>query len=58
VSEEDLSPSVVHDEEDGLSDSGKPQEVKVELSHIKSPLKHSGSHQIIIGWIVFYLYTH
>ncbi|XDV53955.1 hypothetical protein PO909_022346 [Leuciscus waleckii] len=26
VSEEDLSPSVVHDEEDGLSDSGKPQE--------------------------------
>ncbi|XP_077099174.1 V-type proton ATPase 116 kDa subunit a 2 isoform X2 [Siphateles boraxobius] len=26
VSEEDLSPSVVHDEEDGLSDSGKPPE--------------------------------
>ncbi|XP_067288956.1 V-type proton ATPase 116 kDa subunit a 2 isoform X2 [Pseudorasbora parva] len=26
VSEEDLSPSVVHDEEEGLSDSGKPQE--------------------------------
>ncbi|ROI48953.1 V-type proton ATPase 116 kDa subunit a isoform 2 [Anabarilius grahami] len=26
VSEEDLSPSIVHDEEEGLSDSGKPQE--------------------------------
>lgn len=35
MSEEDLSPSVVHDEEEGLSDSGKPQEVKVDLSHIK-----------------------
>lgn len=38
MSEEDLSPSVVHDEEEGLSDSGKPQEVKVDLSHIKNPL--------------------
>uniref|UniRef100_A0A8C1JPR5 V-type proton ATPase subunit a n=1 Tax=Cyprinus carpio TaxID=7962 RepID=A0A8C1JPR5_CYPCA len=40
VSEEDLSPSVVHDEEEGLSDSGGPREVEVDRSHIQSPLKH------------------
>lgn len=40
MSEEDLSPSVVHDEEEGLSDSGGPREVEVDLSHIQSPFKH------------------
>ncbi len=40
MSEEDLSPSVVHDEEEGLSDSGAPREVEVDLSHIQSPLKY------------------
>lgn len=40
MSEEDLSPSVVHDEEEGLSDSGGPREVEVDLSHIQSPLKY------------------
>uniref|UniRef100_A0A8C1Q3G8 V-type proton ATPase subunit a n=1 Tax=Cyprinus carpio TaxID=7962 RepID=A0A8C1Q3G8_CYPCA len=39
VSEEDLSLSVVHDEEEGLSDSGGPQEVKVDRSHIQSLLR-------------------
>uniref|UniRef100_A0A8C1W3R3 V-type proton ATPase subunit a n=1 Tax=Cyprinus carpio TaxID=7962 RepID=A0A8C1W3R3_CYPCA len=34
VSEEDLSASVVHDEEEGLSDSGGPREVEVDRSHI------------------------
>uniref|UniRef100_A0A673N8J6 V-type proton ATPase subunit a n=1 Tax=Sinocyclocheilus rhinocerous TaxID=307959 RepID=A0A673N8J6_9TELE len=34
VSEEDLSPSVVHDEEEGLSDSGGPQEVKFDFGDV------------------------
>uniref|UniRef100_A0A671T7I3 V-type proton ATPase subunit a n=1 Tax=Sinocyclocheilus anshuiensis TaxID=1608454 RepID=A0A671T7I3_9TELE len=34
VSEEDLSPSVVHDEEEGLSDSGGPREVEIDFGDI------------------------
>ncbi|XP_016341302.1 V-type proton ATPase 116 kDa subunit a-like isoform X4 [Sinocyclocheilus anshuiensis] len=34
VSEEDLSPSVVHDEEEGLSDSGGPREVKFDFGDV------------------------
>uniref|UniRef100_A0A8C1TKL2 V-type proton ATPase subunit a n=1 Tax=Cyprinus carpio TaxID=7962 RepID=A0A8C1TKL2_CYPCA len=43
VSEEDLSLSVVHDEEEGLSDSGGPQEVKF---HFGDVFLHQAIHTI------------